>query len=195
MALYKVYEQGIEVMGKNMGATLDGMWAVQAVAENILASVGLDNIVTDEHHWYSQQLWLNAFKLIAERTGDATLRQIGKNVMNNAVLPKMDSVEEALTLMDIAYHMNYRNAKGQVLYDPDRAQQMLEGIGHYKYEKAPGENKAYMICDDPYPCPYDMGIITSFAQRFEKTARVQHDDEYGCKSKGRDACRYIVTWK
>jgi hypothetical protein len=194
MALYKVYEEGIQVMGKNVGATLDGMWAVKTMAEDILASVGLDDIVTDEDHWYSQQLWLDAFKMIAERTGDATLRQIGKNIMKNANLPPMDSLEDALGLMDIAYHMNYRNAKGQVLYDPDRPKQMLEGIGHYKYEKASGENRAYMICDDPYPCAYDLGIITSFAQRFNPGARVEHDDAYGCKSKGSNACRYIITW-
>jgi len=194
MTLYKAYEDDIEVMGKNIGATLDGMWAIKAMAEDILASVGLENIVTDEDHWYSQQLWLDAFKIIAGKTGDATLRQIGKNIMDNAVLPPMSGIEEALELMDVAYHMNYRNARGEVLFDPNRAKPMLEGIGHYKCQKVPGENKAFMICDDPYPCPYDLGIITSFAQRFEKKAKVQHDDGYGCKHEGNNACRYIVTW-
>jgi hypothetical protein len=194
MTQFKVYGKGIEVMGKNIGATLDGMWAIRTVAEDILASVGLDNIVTDEDHWYPQQLWLDAFKLIAERTGDATLRQIGKNIMKNAVLPPMDSIEEALGLMDIAYHMNYRDAQGRVLYDPNRPNQMLEGIGHFMYQKVPGENKAFMICDNPYPCAYDLGIITTFAQRFNKRAKVQHDHGYGCRKNGSDACRYIVTW-
>jgi hypothetical protein len=194
MALYKTYQDGIEVMGKNIGATLEGMWAIRTMAQDILASVGLENVVTDEKHWYPQQLWLDAFKLIAERTGESTLRQIGKNIMTNATLPPMDSLEEALGLMDIAYHMNYRNAKGEMLYDPNRPKQMLEGIGHYKYQGAPDGNKAFMICDDPYPCAYDMGIIMSFAHRFDRGAKVRHDDQYGCKHKGDNACRYIVTW-
>ncbi len=194
MTLYKAYENGIEVRGNNIGATLEGMWAIRTLAEDILASVGLKDIVTDEDHWYSQQLWLDAFKLIAEKTGDATLRQIGKNIMNNAVLPPMNSIEEAFESIDIAYHMNYRNAKGEVLFDPNRSQQMLEGIGHFKYQKIPGENKILMTCDDPCPCAYNIGIIISFAQRFEKGAKVQHDDEYGCKHKGSNVCRYIVTW-
>lgn len=193
MALYKSYEEGIEVMGKNIGATLDGMWAIRTLAEDILSSVGLDDIVMDENHWYPQQKWLDAFKLIAERTGEATLRQIGKNIMENAVLPPMDSIEEALGAMDVAYHMNYRNAKGQVLFDPSRPNPMLEGIGHYAYQKVPDENKAIMTCDNPYPCAYDMGIIVSFAQRFDKRAKVRHDDGE-CRTKGDNACKYIVTW-
>ena len=87
MALYKSYEEGIEVMGQLIGSTLDGMWAIRTLAEDILSKVGLDNVVMDENHWYPQQKWLDAFKLIAEKTGDATLRQIGKNIMENAVLP------------------------------------------------------------------------------------------------------------
>ena len=193
MALYKSYEEGIQVMGQLIGSTLDGMWAIRAMAEDILVSVGLGDIVMDESHWYPQQLWLDAFKLIAEKTGDATLRQIGKNIMENAVLPPMSGIEEALGVMDVAYHMNYRNAKGQVLFDPSRPNQMLEGIGHYTCQKVSGENKAIMICDNPYPCAYDMGIITSFAKRFEKRVKVQHDDG-GCREKGGSVCKYIVTW-
>ena len=193
MALYKSYEEGIEVMGQLIGSTLDGMWAIRTLAEDILASVGLDDIVMDENHWYPQQKWLDAFKLIAGRTGEATLRQIGKNIMENAVLPPMNGIEEALGSMDVAYHMNYRNAKGQVLFDPSRPNPMLEGIGHYAYEKVSGENKAIMTCDNPYPCAFDMGIITSFAQRFDKRAKVRHDDGE-CRTQGSNACKYIVTW-
>ena len=78
MALYKSYEEGIEVMGQLIGSTLDGMWAIRTLAEDILSSVGLGDIVMDENHWYPQQLWLDAFKLIAEKTGDATLRHLAR---------------------------------------------------------------------------------------------------------------------
>ncbi len=194
MTQFKVHEEGIEAMGQNIGATLDGMWAIRTMAEDILASVGLDNIVADENHWYSQQLWLDAFKLIAEKTGAATLRQIGKNIVNTAVLPPMNSIEEALELMDVAYHMNHRNARGEILFDPNRPKPMLEGIGHYMCQMAPGENKAFLIVDTPYPCAFDTGLTTAFAQHVNKRAKVQHDDEYGCRDKGDNACRLVITW-
>jgi hypothetical protein len=193
LALYKTYEEGIEVMGQTIGATLDGMRVIGWLAEDILSSVGLGDVVLDENHWYPQQEWLDAFKLIAGRTGDATLRQIGKTIIENAALPPMSSIEEALEGIDIAYHMNHRNAKGQVLFDPSRPNPMLEGIGHYAYQKVPDENKAIMTCDNPYPCAFDMGIVIAFVQRFDKRAKIHHDDDE-CRMKGDNACKYIVTW-
>jgi len=51
-----------------------------------------------------------------------------------------------------------------------------------------------MVCDDPYPCDYDMGIITSFAKKFDKMATVRHAEHLPCKKKGADSCTYLVKW-
>jgi hypothetical protein len=194
MAQFKSYEAGIEIMGPNVLAPLEGMGSFRRMAESILADVGLDNVVADDKHWYPLQAYLDAFKSIAEKTGDATLLQIGKKVMSTAVLPPMNSIEEALGLMDIAYHMNYRNARGQVLFDPKRNPPMLEGIGHYKAELKPGEKKALMHCSSPFPCAYDRGIVTVFAQHYNSTAKVEHNSSTGCRKTKGDLCQYIVTW-
>ena len=194
MAQFKSYEDGIEVMGQNVLAPLEGMGAYRKMAEDILASVGLGQVVADDAHWYSLQVYLDAFKVIAEKTGDATLTNIGRKVMSAAALPPMNTVEEALGLMDIAYHMNYRNAKKQVLFDPARTPAMLEGIGHYQCELVKGEKKAYMLCSSPYPCAYDRGIVVEFAQHYQKRATVTHDDAAGCRKKGASTCRLVVTW-
>jgi hypothetical protein len=194
MAQFKVGEIGIEILGKDIMAPLEGMGAFKPMARSILESVGLGNVIPDETHWYPLQKYLDAFKLIAEKTGDATLLSIGKKVMSSAVLPPMNSVNEALGLMDIAYHMNYRNAKGQILFDGKRTPAILEGIGHYKCELVKDQNKAFMICSSPYPCAYDRGIITEFAQHYQRTAQITHDDAYGCRKKGTESCKYVVTW-
>jgi hypothetical protein len=194
MAQFKSYEAGIEIMGKDIMAPLEGMGVFRKMAEGIIASVGLSGIVADDKHWYPLQKYLDAFKIIAEKTGEATLVAIGKKVMATAALPPMNNVEDALGLMDIAYHMNYRNAKGQILFDPARPQAVLEGIGHYACSFVPGEKKAVMVCSSPYPCAYDRGIVTEFAQHYQGNAVVRHDDSAGCRKTGADACKYIVTW-
>ncbi len=82
---------------------------------------------------------------------------------------------------------------GEVLYNPQRTPAMLEGIGHYKCEIVPGENKALMICSSPYPCAYNRGTITTFAKHYNVRAMVKHDDLSGCRKNGSDECKYIVT--
>jgi hypothetical protein len=194
MAQFKSYEPGIEIMGPNVVAPLEGMGAFRRMAEDILAKAGLGNVVADDQHWYPLQNYLDAFKLISEKTGDSTLFQIGKKVMSTAVLPPMNSIEEALGLMDIAYHMNYRNAKGQILFDPKRKPALLEGIGHYQSQLFPGEKKAVMICSSPFPCSYDRGIVTEFAQHYQSKVVVKHEEGSECRKDRADACRFVVTW-
>jgi hypothetical protein len=194
MAQFKTYEPGIEILGKDLVAPLEGMGVFRKMAEDILTSVGLTNIVSDDSHWYPLQKYLDAFKLISEKTGESTLFQIGKKVMATAKLPPMDSVEAALGLMDIAYHMNYRNAKGQILFDPSRNPALLEGIGHYTCQLVPGKREAIMVCSSPFPCAYDRGIVTEFAQHYQPQSKVRHDDSAGCRKTGGDTCQYIVTW-
>jgi hypothetical protein len=194
MAQFKSYEAGIEIMGKDIMAPLEGMGAFRRMANDFLTAAGLGDVVADDKHWYPLQKYLDVFRMISEKVGDSTLLTIGKKVMATAALPPMNSINDALGLMDIAYHMNYRNAKGQVLFDPARTPQLLEGIGHYTCQFVPGEKKAVMVCSSPYPCAYDRGIVTEFAQHYQRSAAVRHDDTAGCRKNGADACKYIVTW-
>jgi len=194
MAQFEVYEKGIEIIGKDIKATIDGMGVFKNTALKILSDVGLDNMVFDDKHWYSQEKWLEALKIISKQVGPKILFNIGKSIIDNAVLPPIKNIEDALELMDIAYHMNYRNKYGRRLYDPVK-KIMSEGIGHYKYQRAKGgKTKALMICDDPYPCDYNMGIITSFSKKFETLATIRHADHLPCKKNGADSCTYLVKW-
>ena len=67
------------------------------------------------------------------------------------------------------------------------------GIGNYASTEA-GPRKVTLVCDNPYPCDFDRGIITAVAQRFERAARVTHDDHAACRKTGASSCTYHVTW-
>ena len=101
------------------------------------------------------------------------------------------SIEESLKSIDIAYHMNHRNAQGQILYDNGM---LLDGIGHYYYFKPSSENKIIMNCRNPYQCDFDRGIISAQALRFEPNAIIKHDDTKECRKLGAESCTYIITW-
>ena len=82
------------------------------------------------------------------------------------------------------------------MFDPSSGD-MLEGIGHYGYEKA-GETSAVMTCGNPYPCDFDRGIIDAMARAFKPAdslfIKVRHDDTQPCRKNGADACTYRVQW-
>ncbi|MHA2233665.1 MAG: hypothetical protein ACXAB4_14380 [Candidatus Hodarchaeales archaeon] len=196
MAQFKAFEEGIEVNGTTIMAVVEGMGAFRSMAKVFLSQAGLPaKIVPDTEHWYNQQKWLDAFWLIAEKVGGNTLYMIGTKIPENAVFPpEIDNIEKALAAIDVAYHMNHRNAKGQVLFDPTTGK-MQEGIGHYRFQKKPGENKAILVCNNPYPCDFDRGIVTAMAQRFSHGALVQHVDGAPCRKNGTNSCTYEVIWK
>ena len=198
MVQFKAFEEGIQVNGTTIMSIVDGMEKYASLGKKYLIKAGLpENIINDAEHWYSQQLWLDVFKTISTKVGENTLFLIGKKIPENAVFPpEIDNIEKALSAIDVAYHMNHRNADSEVLFDPSRPPEkiMLEGIGHYGHEKV-SDTMALMICENPYPCDFDRGIITTMAQRFNKSAGVSHDDSKPCRKNDADSCTYIVTWR
>ncbi|MHA2253796.1 MAG: hypothetical protein ACXAD7_25785 [Candidatus Kariarchaeaceae archaeon] len=187
------FEKGIEVNGTTIMSVIDGMGSFRKYAEYILNEVGINDLVPDENHWYSQERWLNAFQKIAIKVGKNTLYQIGIKIPENAIFPEgIDTLEKGLASIDVAYHINHRNMDKQVLFDPSNAPPMKEGIGHYFVEKVNGNGDTFMVCENPYPCDFDRGIITSVARRFSPKARVKHLDEYGCRNEGHSHCTYLI---
>jgi len=194
MVSYKTFEHGIEVNGSTMMSVIAGFGDFRALADRALSNAGLSDIVDSPTSWYPQQAWLDAFKAISEKVGASVLLKIGKEIPVHAELPPtMNSIETVLPGIDVAYHMNHRNIKGEILFDPNRAKPMLEGIGHYGFEQKEG-NKAVMVCNNPYPCDFDRGLIDAFASRFKPLSRVTHDDSEPCRKQGANTCTYIIEW-
>lgn len=192
MVMYKVFEEGIEVNGRTIYAIVNALLPIKFIVRKIFLDVGLPDLKDiGTNEWYLQQKWLDAFKLIADKAGPHTLMSIGEKIPDNALFPsKINDIEESLKSIDVAYHLNHRNSKGQILFENG---EFIEGIGHYAFEKV-ADNKAIIVCNNPYNCDFDKGIITRMAKRFEKEALVVHDDQKGCRKLGSDSCTYYVVW-
>ncbi len=180
MVQFKAFMPGVEVNGETVLAVVDGMGFFRKRAYEILASNGIIDPVPGK--WYSQQAWLNSFRRIADEIGPKTLNNIGLKIPENANFPPdIDSIDKALAGIDVAYHMNHRNGE----------------IGHYHYEKT-GPRSATLVCENPYPCDFDRGIIEAMSYRFKPkdslNVKVVHDDSCPCRKQNAESCTYRVSW-
>jgi hypothetical protein len=196
---YKVFEPGVEVSGDSLGAIVEGFKKYPTVAMKYLTKFGLVKASPgkppeiDRSGWYRLEDWLSAYEGIANEIGVNSLYGIGKSIPENAKFPpQVNDVHSAIASIDIAYHMNHRK-NGEVMFNPETGQ-MLEGIGHYKYQPVPNENRIVCVCENPYPCDFDRGLVTAMANRFEPLARTAHDNEAPCRKNGADSCTYVVWW-
>lgn len=168
---------GIQVNGQSILSVLDGFGLFEDKAKSILVKHGLEGLTPNG--WYPLETYFAAFREIASAFGPNILYQIGRSVPRNAVFPpEINTIEKALSSIDVAFQMNHRGA---------------QQLGHYKPEMV-SHGHAKMVCDTPYPCHFDRGIITELAQRFAPGATVQHDDSAPCRRKGDRSCTYHVRW-
>ncbi len=140
------------------------------------------------------QAWLDSFTAIAERLGGGALVKIGRAIPEHARWPPgIRTVHEGLASIDVAYHLNHR-IEGRVLYDP-LSGRLEEGIGHYRYERH-GPRSALLLCHNPYPCAFDLGIIQAVVERLHEAGQapsVQHSSG-PCRQAGGETCTYLATW-
>lgn len=193
MTQFIAFEKGVEVNGQTVLSVVAGS-TFKNMAVKYLNEYGIVDPKPDQ--WYSQQSWLDSFKHIAAHVGPLTLVNIGRKIPENANWPpQVTDIHSALASIDIAYHMNHR-LNHQVLFDPSTGA-MMEGIGHYGYEKI-DEHTVKMICNNPYPCDFDKGIIEAAANKFKSPGaivKMVHDHPELCRNNGADTCTYIISWK
>jgi predicted hydrocarbon binding protein len=196
---FKEFEAGIEVSGESLGAIVDGFKKYPSIASKYLSKFGLARadggraLAVDRTRWYSLKDWLSAYEGIAQEIGYNSLYSIGKSIPENAVFPPhITDIFGAIDSIDVAYHLNHRK-NGTVMFNPENGS-MLEGIGHYRASRVANDNKIVCVCENPYPCDFDRGIISAMANRFEKQARTVHDAEAPCRKKGADSCSYVIWW-
>ena len=88
---------GIEVNGSTIMSVVDGMGIFKEQAKKLFRDAGLGEVIPDSDHWYNQQLWLNVFKILAEKAGSSTLLRIGMKIPENAVFPPhITTIQEGL---------------------------------------------------------------------------------------------------
>lgn len=196
MAMFKTFEEGVEVNGQTINSVSDAFSSLKFMVDKYFTQAGLPKSnEIDPNGWYSQQKWLNAFRHISEKVGSMTMLNIGKKIPENAQFPpEINNIVAGLHSIDVAYHMNHRNSRGQVLFDNG---QIHEGIGHYEVKSVegdPNKGQATLVCENPYHCDFDKGIITTMALKFNNGAKVLHDDSQGCRKSGHSSCHYKVEW-
>lgn len=196
---FKPFEPDIEVYGASVDAIVEAFRLFPSVALKRLLNYGIGtaqgrgDVLINRDAWYPLSNWLAAYESIAKEVGPRALVQIGQHIPKHAPFPPtVTDIHSAMSSMDAAYHMNHRKG-GKVMFDPATGR-MLDGIGHYGYNPVKGERKIISVCENPYPCDFDRGIITTLAARFERSSRVIHDDDFPCRKNGADSCRYVITW-
>ena len=173
----------MEVHGRTIIAVADDALsgfsdACRATAFDALAANGIDDPSPDE--WYPQQAWLGAFEVIAAELEPHILDRLGEQIPDVAEWPTgVKSGEAGLRAIDDAYRRNHRGGD----------------IGSYDFETT-GERTGELICENPYPCEFDRGLIRAVARRYapvESFVVVEERGERGRRD-GDDACVYTVSW-
>jgi hypothetical protein len=179
MAQFKAIDSNVEVIGASVLSVAEGMEGFREAAIRIFASHGI--VDPKAGNWYSQQASLDAMKEIAEKMGSVTLRMIGEKVPKAALWPSdIDTVPKALAAMDVAYHRHHRGGE----------------VGHFYFERI-GERTGRMVCNNPYPCDLDMGIIEATVRKFagdDAYPLVKHDSRQPCRKQGGESCTYLISW-
>ena len=178
---FKTFSSDVQVVGAAVLALVAGMEDFKETGLQILAKQGI--IAPKEGEWYPGQSYLDAYREIAKTIGSYRLTRIGRKVPDHALWPPhIDSIEKALASIDVAYHMNHRGGE----------------VGHYRFKRT-GERSCTMECDNPYPCPFDTGLIEATANKFAPprtlvAVRHESDDRQPCRQKGGERCIYYISW-
>jgi hypothetical protein len=185
MVQFKSFQPHVEVLGEVVAAFIAGF--PDGTQEVGYACLARQEIVDPQKgSYYSLQGLLDAMNETADRLGDPVLFRIGCEIVNNAALPpNIYTVNDALPLINEAYHMNHRG--GEI------------GFYQYAYEgRVDGLHRARMKCRNPYPCAFDRGVIDGFARRFGpergENVIVREDTTAPCRRNGSFSCDYLITW-
>lgn len=190
MAVYQIKNKNLTVSGASIRSFIEALDSHKEIGVEILKKHGIPD--PDAVEWYSMRAYLDVYKELEMTIGNSMLFAIGEKVPKNAVFPAgIDTIEKALASIDIAYHMNHA-LDGKIMFDPTTGK-MTEGIGHYHFEMI-DENRARIICDNPYPTFFDEGIIFAIAQRFNESSFVALEENSHGRSQGGDKDVYLINW-
>lgn len=177
MVEYEPLDSGVEVNGQTVLSVVNGLPEIlQDRGHAILAENGIAD--PREGSWHPQEEWLAAFAQLNENMGESALERIGEEIPESADWPEgVDSVSDGIESIDTAYHMNHRGGD----------------IGNYEAIRV-DDNRIHVVCDNPYPCAFDTGILRGVVQVVgEDGARIQEIGD-GCRSSGGSECRYEIEW-
>jgi hypothetical protein len=183
MATYEAFDHGVEVNGQTVLTIVEeamGRFSeeYQERALQALAAEGITDPAPEK--WYPQQAWLNAFETIAEELQPHVLDRLGEELPAIADWPNaFETVPEGLNSIDDAYQRNHRGGD----------------IGSYQFEQT-DDQAGELTCHNPYPCPFDRGLIRGVAEQYASVNAFVFIEETGatCRRDGDDTCTYTIHW-
>jgi hypothetical protein len=135
-------DQKALVRAANVRATLDAFKLTPGFGQLIVKRHKLDLTELEPGNFVLVQRWLDVMKEIQAHVGAATVRQVGKHIIENGEFPPMyDSVESILASLDRIYYLNHRG-----------------NVGHYHTSRE-GGNLIVIRCETPYPRYFEWGLI------------------------------------
>lgn len=175
MTTYEPLDSGVEVNGQAVLSVVNSFPdGSQSQGEQILANHGIKDPTDDE--WYPQEAWLGALGELTDKLGQATVETIGREIPRSADWPPgTNTIVGGIASIDLAYQMNHRNGE----------------IGNYEAEGVEGD-RIHIVCDNPYPCQFDIGIIKGVIDEFgDEQAQVMEIGDT-CREEGEESCKYEV---
>lgn len=118
-------------------------------------------------------------------------------VNNSPQFANQVSLYEALTKINISYHLKHR-LNGEVMYN-QASNQLITGIGNYTLVQYDKEAKqAIVTCDTPYPSKFEEGILYELTKKFKPDPQTPHlikqDSNKDRRNKGGKSCTFIINW-
>lgn len=128
--------------------------------------------------WYPQATLLKFFHQVMKTDGEDVLFYMGLRMIGSTLFPpNVGTFQEAISSMDLGYTIAHRYQIGSMF-----------GL------RASGEMQLDIIAANPYPCPYDWGILQGIMKKWAPAARLSHDFSQGCRLDGETACHYHLIF-
>lgn len=180
MPQFKAFSPLVEIWGGCLLAMVDGLGSAGMPRAEALALLARSGVLDpDRNGWFPQQAILDVLSKAEGRYGGEALRAAGRSIPKGSRFPpEVESLERALSTLDIAYQVNHRGGR----------------IGQYGCRSL-GPRRMELFCDNPYGCDLDQGIFDTL---FARHALDGHPPDLihqpGCRKQGHRACIYHVVW-
>ena len=177
----------VEYVSFDPDVEFKGSTALMSIA--VLEQMGKDTVPIlqkyelydiDPDGWYPLQRYLDMFKELQE-VHLISLVEIGMDIPEIAEFPPIHNLDEAMNLLNTAYHMNHRGGD----------------IGAYEWIKT-GDRSGKIIARNPYPSDFDFGLIYRLVQLYRpedsEEIMVMLDLDAPTRKTGADSCTYLISW-
>lgn len=158
---------------------LEGTGVPWSQVLDLLGQAGIREPVAEG--WYGLEPYMAFLAQVDALHGREALQAMGRAIPDTSRFPpELDSLERALRLLDVAYQVNHRGGP----------------IGRYQVRLLePG--RAEMLCETPYPCDLELGILERLVERFDRgdpQTGVLHRPGPLCRRLGARGCLFDLRW-